>query len=535
MRPSIGKRAFIPSHLLGPALGVRNALTFDLTPFDRYSSDPNDDGSDVVICEARRVRGGYSVPRGYAAAKFSHLDFVDATRFPAAPARLLPISTIKPRDERQRKFFADLREAAMTPGPQDILAIATTGAGKTTATLQLMCDLKTPTLVIVDSNNIARGWIDNCVKFFGKEWASKYIGRVQQDNVDYEGRMLTITLVQSLARRDYGADFYNHFGLVAIDEVQVMGTEGYSRVFSQFPARVRIGVTAENKRGQGGGLIQAHLGTERIKSLQEVLKPRAWILPFEHTKPLYAFNDGMIITSLTRNDKRNEKLADLIISRGIERGRKILCLSDRTAQLVAIRNILVSKGVDPKSVGIYAGEYLTGKWAVAYSYNRDSYRRVAVFDTKAIAKSVISKFLKGDHSLLPLPAAAMRRLNEIDLQAVPDVHKPTHAELDNITNSCQSTLATFRIFAKGIDVPSLDMGVELSPYGNIKQPLGRVLRIKEGKAVPEWYAVHDKMRVETPFGINIDPTVKAQIAFFDGKSKARLTALKKAGATVKRQ
>jgi hypothetical protein len=536
MRPSLSKRAFIPAHLLdGKTVSeVRRRLNFDLTPFDKYASD-SDNCSVLELDELKDVRFGYSVPRGFALDRFKHLEFADNTTFPRIPAI---DCTARPRDSKQKRFFHDLLGEASKPGPQDILAIATTGSGKTVASLWLAAQLRTPTLIVVDSNSIAQGWLKNCRKLFGAEWTDINVGRVQQDTVNYKDKPFTLSLVQSLARRNYGNDFYSNFGFIVFDEVQVFGNATYAPVLAQFRARVKLGVTAENKGGVGGTVVTTHLGKPRVHSAQEVLKPLAWVLTYEHQKALNAFNDGVLVTSLTKEKTRNSKLAKLINVRGAQRGRKVLALSDRTAQLTTMRHLLIELGVAPARIGVYAGEYETGRVTVAYRYTHsDATYRVASFDTSQIAKSVIRKFEAGDHDILPVPKATMKKLDNVEFVIIPETCKPTASELDNIAKNCDIILATYRIFAKGIDVPELDMGVELSPYGNIKQPLGRVLRILEGKQVPEWYAIHDKVGFwkETVFGREPNVTASNMEQFFDDKAKARRRALKNAGAKVKHQ
>jgi superfamily II DNA or RNA helicase len=548
VQPTVGKRAFVPMRLLDretvkkaqASLRYVEKITSRIDTIladQEYDEDQEDAQSDgpriVTVNEFVRCRGGVSLPRAWAM-KNLDLPWVDNTTPEQHTIRLG--KGPKPRDDRQREFFAKILAEATQPGPQDILANANTGAGKSVAGIWLGHTLGYRTLIVVDSNKIANGWLKNFQKFYGEEWTRQNVGRIQQDLCEFEDKAFSIALVQSIAARGrrYPAEFYSAFGLVVFDEVQIFGSATYAPVLAAFNARVRIGFTAENRSGAFGRLIQAHLGKPRVISKQQVLQPRAYLIKNKIDQTFYCMSDGAILTGLSRIHDRNEKLAKLITRRGYERGRNVLILSDRTEQLVWLRNMCAELGVPTEAMGLHMGTYISGRHEVVYSYGKNN-QLLAVFDTLNEARAVV-RLLKRGLPSVELPKALAARLRKDPKSVIFSTRKeeysPDQKELDNITNSCQLVFATYQIFSKGVDVPRLDMGVEGLPSGNLKQPLGRILRLYDGKPEPEWYAICDTVELPELFGNATDPAAGLINAFLSGKTKTRINALKRANAKL---
>lgn len=498
----------------------------------------DDEPEEAVVNECVETPNGLSLPRAWAVKQFPHLRWADRTVFPQHDISFGK-GGITPRDDRQRKFFGDLMEAARQPGPQNILANATTGAGKTASAIYMGWQLRTPTLVVVDSNKIANGWLNNFRKFFGKKWTVNRVGRAQQDVLDYRCKAFVISLVQSLSVRDYGEDFYRHFGLVAYDEIQIFGNPGYCGVMHQFPARVRAGFTAENRGGEFGKLIKTHMGDTRVVSKQEVLKPAAWILRNKLQSGLNTYSEGAMITSLSRIEERNQRIAKLVKTRGWDRQRNVLVLSNRTAHLVNLREMFIEQGIPADEIGIHVGSYVTDRRVMRYRYaDSGKANTVHICENEREANALLKRLEAGNYDGIKLPSALCNRLQageSVTWNFAPEEYKPTQNELDQITENCRIVNATYEIFAKGVDVPRLDMGVEALPYGNIKQPLGRVLRILPDKLKPEWYAVDDYYDIEENFGEGKLRTIKMLNQYFSSKTRARITALQRAKADIYKQ
>jgi superfamily II DNA or RNA helicase len=548
LHPVIGARAFVPYGLLSPEQRreARKQLTFKETSKTRVDAIIEEErlglktgATHQLIEEYREGIAGISMPRAWTVNAYVDLPWRDRTV--SVPHGIKFPKSIEPRDDAQSLFFNRLESEALKPGHQDIMAIAGTGTGKTVAGINLAQKLGERTLIVVDQNKIASGWIKkNFDKFYGERWVEKYVGRVQQDVFEVEGKAFTIAMAQTLARRSYPSSFYRSFGLIEFDEIQVFGAPNFEKLLGQFSARVRVGFTAEERGGQFGKAVRSHLGKPKVTSTQETLQPTCYMIRNNIPAPFYCENEGSLLTGLSRQTKRNENLAKLIVNKGYARDRNILVLSNRTEQLVNLRNLCLGLGVPKDVMGLHMGSYVSGRYQVMYSYGDSlSSRTLTVVNSKAEAQSVMRDVKKGNLGPEFYPAALYKRLqagDEINLNARLEQYSPTQSELDYITNSCQIIFATYEIFSKAIDVPRLDMGIECLPSSNVKQPLGRILRLHPDKPVPEWYAIDDILPNK------FDPTDSSHAArwttilnsFFTGKTETRLASLKKANAKVVR-
>jgi len=537
----------VPLRLLSAEMRERaqNSLYFVEEPMPNGGIHDDAEGVEAVeettiSDEFWRVPCGYSLPRAWAVENLKGMPWVDNTESPRWPMKYP--AQIKPWTDQQTAFFAKLLEAANSSDKwQDILAVATTGSGKTVAGLYLGQQLRTPTIIIVDRTKIGNGWIKQATQFFGAAWVRKHVGWVQQDRCEWEGKPYVIALGQSLSRRDYGPDFYNHFGLAIVDEVQVFGGPSMSPNLHMFPARVRLALTAENRGGEFGKLIKTHVGKTRVTSKQEVMHPHAYILRNDIKHTFYCQSEGALLTNLSQLTARNARIASLIKNRAYDRGRQTLVMSNRTAQLVDLKRRCIALGIPDETMGLHMGSYISDRFVLSYRLSDTGpKRKVGVYDSRSRAQTASRHITDLTGSYFEpdkLPKTLYNRLQSgetVSWDISREEYKPSNSELDDITNSCQIIFATYEIFAKGVNVPRLDLGIEALPTGNLKQPLGRILRIAEGKLTPEWYAIHDQIKPDDPLSVNT-AAMGFLNNYFAAKTNARMAALKKAKAKVSNQ
>jgi hypothetical protein len=74
---------------------------------------------------------------------------------------------------------------------------------------------------------------------------------LEKNLCEWQGKPVVIALANSLAARDYGEDFYKYFGVVIADEVHRGASPTWWKAIKSFPARLRIGLTATPRRGDG--------------------------------------------------------------------------------------------------------------------------------------------------------------------------------------------------------------------------------------------------------------------------------------------
>ena len=128
------------------------------------------------------------------------------------------------------------------------IAVLPTGVGKTMISLEVARRFQTPICVLVHKGDMIDNWIEH---------AEKHLG-VPRDDVAIikersyaEGKPVTICSIQTLLSRDFSEDFYAQFGFVVADECHHYGASQWSKVINSFPARYRLGISANPIRDDG--------------------------------------------------------------------------------------------------------------------------------------------------------------------------------------------------------------------------------------------------------------------------------------------
>jgi superfamily II DNA or RNA helicase len=123
-----------------------------------------------------------------------------------------------------------------------------TGGGKTFMSINVLSELKTKTIVVVNKIPLMRQWESELRRFI----PNIEIGFIQgQKNVSVEGKDVVIAMLQSLARVDYPDSLFDDFGLVIVDEVHNTSSRVFSQVLSKLCCKYTIGLSATPKRSDG--------------------------------------------------------------------------------------------------------------------------------------------------------------------------------------------------------------------------------------------------------------------------------------------
>jgi superfamily II DNA or RNA helicase len=481
---------------------LRAALTMTVIDNDTQAEDEawsetivRNDGTREIQMYDESKPGYIGVPREWAFEQFPEVRFVNRMAWPEPRPDLFP-KRITARNEQQDEFMrALLANVRSTRGPVDYVANASTGAGKTVSDLWLTAQIGVPCIVLCHITKIARQWKERAEQHYGQDWCDRYLGWVQRDRCDYQGKLLVIALMPSVARRDYGLDFFRYFGKVTYDECHKVGAPLLSRCLQKFPARVRGGYTATNRKDALQRIINYHLGKPKVKSLQAVQRSVVIVHRFRKRHTLYAASEYSLISGIAKIPERNHLLARIILN-GYGRGRQIVALSDRTEQLQDIQRRLVDMGVPADAIGLHVGSYFTGN-IVGYVRGAARRTRIGVFrDKREAARAGAVEFEKEKRTVPP-------------------------DELDRIGQTKQILLATYGIFDTGTDSPRLDFGLECTPRGDVVQALGRILRELPGKPTPEWHAIEDEIWGKVREQSMLLPELWTVYDFFRGKSEAR--------------
>lgn len=344
----------------------------------------------------------------------------------------------------------------------DIRAEAATGKGKTVMSLEVARLLGVTTLIIVDQEFLKNQWVDTLVDLFHVD--PDEIGIVQGKQRDWGGKSFVIGMIQSMYDRDLPQDFYEYFGYCIFDEGHTVGAEQFSQVLLNIPASVRLSISATPERtDELETVLEANLGKVQVTLTAKHKESTVRYVEYDGSSYSWYANSskksGRYLSEIAAEPARNHMLAQ-VIKELYDTGRDVLGVGDRTAQLPAIKAILIQLGIPDEEIGIVAGNVGTFRYA-----KDDSPRRKP----------------EGYHRGAPYTPIKIQYIEK-------RVPKP---ELERRKTECRIVLATYGMFEKGVDEPRLAAGVDLTPRSKARQLHGRILRKHKGKLVPIWTTVRD--------------------------------------------
>lgn len=308
-------------------------------------------------------------------------------------------------------------------GETGFILNARTGIGKTILMLKFLEYLGVNALIVVPSEPLIEQWRKEIIKH--TTHSKSDVGHVQADIVDYKNKPITIAMLHSICRDKYGKDFNSHFGAVFYDEIHRCGAEHFSKAVSIFTAKYRIGASASVDRPDGMDIVfRNHLG-EKIISLE--------------------------------SDREEENRPKIIVV-GYTGAKKFI--PGWTSQLAKVRKrgVIIS--------------------ALVKDINRSN-----------ILVSLIMKLALSGRRVLVLSDRIEQltyMLNRTHPSQKPGlfVSKTPEAEKQDILKTCGIIYATFGMFSTGMDVPDLAGLVFATPQSRVRQAIGRISRLYQGKKRP---------------------------------------------------
>jgi len=227
------------------------------------------------------------------------------------------------------------------------------GSGKTVVGIEMIRRCGVKALILVHKNFLMDQWANRIENFLGVE-----VGKIGNGYFDLD-KPIVIGMIQSLLRQER---IFREFGLVISDEVHRLGSEQWSKVIRKFPGKLRVGLTATDKRTDGLEKIFIYgIGSIVYRKEEKFKNTKVFQIKINTKVPYYkAFSSwrnkldlGMLITTLSKDRKRNELIIDKIIE--INRvGRTVLVLSHRVKHLKYLKEKL--EGTIRGKIGLYIGE-----------------------------------------------------------------------------------------------------------------------------------------------------------------------------------
>lgn len=230
------------------------------------------------------------------------------------------------------------------------------GTGKTVWGVHEIVRLGRKACVLVHKSFLRDQWRETFERFC----PGVRVGVIQGKVWDVDDCDVVIAMVMTIARREYNPHIMDHFGTICVDECHHIAAPVMNLTTRAFRARYRIGLTATKDRPDGlTPLLHWSLGPEVFSVGRQGESVSVSVALFPDATPDMVQRDGKplvctMVNRLAAHDGRNAFLAARAAAYR-QSGRVILILSDRIAQLRALRAALILRGIPEEDVGFFTG------------------------------------------------------------------------------------------------------------------------------------------------------------------------------------
>lgn len=233
----------------------------------------------------------------------------------------------------------EIVEAALAK--ENCLIRASTGSGKTSAAIALAVRCGLPTLILVWSSNLFDQWLDRLTVELGLSRGD--IGQLRGSKRTLAP--ITVAMQQTLyANPKFTAKIAKLFGCILADECQRFSARTFKEVIDMFPARYRIGWSADETRKdkkefliyESFGAVAADIGREKLVKRHLVHDVEIRVIPTDFKADWYRKQQiedktpdfNRLIEEITRDPKRN-LTATSVARTMMTLGHQVLMLTHR--------------------------------------------------------------------------------------------------------------------------------------------------------------------------------------------------------------
>ncbi len=351
--------------------------------------------------------------------------------------------------DAQKQFLEDLTEYVEEESyPIMFRAQAGTGTGKTVCASWIAGGvLKRKTLILSHMLRLSQQWLETFRDILGVP--EERIGIVDGTRKDWRDKDVVISTLQTIALHpgSMPEEFYKEFGVIIFDEVHKAGAPHFCQAAWQFPAAIRIGLSATHERKDGAHkVIENFLGPIAVTSQQAALPIRVYPVWYTAKGKLWGDNHGARMLCLSRDDARNVRIAGLI-KKAYDGGRQGIIVSESIKHLEHLMDMCIHLGIPKEIMGQFTA-----------------------------TKNVMETVQAGER-----------------LQTVRKKKTQKASELERIKKESQLLFCSYGMIKEGIDIPRLDFGLAATPRTDGIQLIGRLRRPHEGKKSPVlWIDIVDK-------------------------------------------
>jgi hypothetical protein len=165
------------------------------------------------------------------------------------------------------------------------------------------------------------------------------------------------------------------------------------------------------------------------------------------------------ISEIADDGRRNLLLAKAI-KWLYDSGRDTLVISDRVEQLCSLKALCEVIGLPERDLGIYA-----------------KMETVWVYEKNPRPARLPDGYVKGTE-YTPIRLSLVQKTKR-------------RQDREAVKESSRVVFATYGIMSKGVDIPRLSGGIDVTPRREATQTIGRILRTAPGKLRPIWITVAD--------------------------------------------
>ncbi len=301
--------------------------------------------ADETLCFLEEANGLLRLPRG-AVHLLRNEAHPEGVTLVFDDARVLPCEQLQVPDVALRDYQARAVDALakVTQGT----VILPCGGGKTRVALGAIARLKTPTLVLVHTLDLAEQWRSELRTQLQLEAGLVGAGEVSAAQV-------TVALIQALAHwpRTELKAFLAGFGLLILDEAHHVAANTFHAIVDHCPARYRLGLTATPEREDGlTPLLELFLGNRLLMVTHDELVaagvltvPSIRIITTDFNHRYRGAEDYARLLNAVANDApRNRAIVDAVVGEA-RAGHTCLVLSGRVEHCESLAEAVRASGL----------------------------------------------------------------------------------------------------------------------------------------------------------------------------------------------
>lgn len=329
---------------------------------------------------------------------------------------------------------------------------APTGSGKSCVALAAASRAKVATLVVVYNVGLFDQWVKRACKEYGLRPEDVGVVRGPKRKL----RPFTVAMQQTLSAHGVDQQLRDYFGMVLVDEVHRAAAKTMYQAIDPFPARYRVGISADHKRKDRKEFITEDLFGEVLDDVSRkeliksghVLEVQIRVVPTDFRADWY----GMPV----EKDAEGEQ---------VETGKDV----DMVRLHDAMQGDYARNELGLATVCMEAAE---GEQVLVFSHRRE---HCLLLDQRLVSLGVRTGFLIGGDDYRVEFRRTVERIERGDARV---------------------GVGTFSAIGQAIDLPTVSVGVCMTPIGSNRQVFnqvrGRFCRTAVGKKGARLYYLWDR-------------------------------------------